>query len=40
MFMIPAGSIDQDPGIRPQAHLNVSSKASWVEINDGLPQID
>jgi hypothetical protein len=40
MFMIPAGSIDQDPGIRPQAHLNASSKASWVEINDELPQID
>jgi hypothetical protein len=39
-FMIPAGSIDQDPGIRPQAHLHVSSKAPWVEITDNLPQFE
>lgn len=38
MILIPAGSIDQDPGIRPQAHLNAESKAPWVEINDDLPQ--
>jgi len=38
--MIPAGSIDQDPGIRPQAHLHVASKASWVDITDELPQFD
>lgn len=39
LILIPAGSIDQDPGIRPQAHLNVESKAPWVEINDDLPQL-
>ena len=38
--MIPAGAIDQDPGIRPQAHARVASKASWVEITDDLPQFD
>jgi hypothetical protein len=38
--MIPAGAIDQDPGIRPQAHIRVASKASWVEITDDLPQFD
>ena len=37
---IPAGSIDQDPGIRPQAHIWVGSKAPWVEISDELPQFD
>jgi len=38
--MIPAGAIDQDPGIRPGAHLHVASKAPWVEITDDLPQFD
>ena len=37
---LPAGSIDQDPGIRPQAHVRVASKASWVKITDDLPQFD
>jgi len=39
-MMIPAGSIDQDPGIRPQAHTYVGSKAPWVEITDDLPQYE
>ena len=38
--MVPAGSIDQDPGIRPEAHYHVTSKAPWVEIADELPQFD
>jgi hypothetical protein len=38
--LIPAGSIDQDPGIRPQAHIHVASKAPWQEIRDELPQFD
>jgi hypothetical protein len=38
--MIPAGGIDQDPGIRPQAHIRVGSKAPWVEITDDLTQLD
>ena len=38
--MIPAGAIDQDPGIRPQAHVRVASRASWVEITDDLPRFD
>lgn len=40
VVVIPAGSIDQDPGIRPQAHYNIASKAPWVEITDDLPQFD
>lgn len=39
-MMIPAGAIDQDPGIRPQAHMRVGSKAPWVEITDDLPQYE
>ena len=38
--LVPAGAIDQDPGIRPQAHLHVASKAPWVEITDELPRFN
>jgi len=36
--LVPAGLFDRDPGARPQAHIHVASKASWYEVNDGLPQ--
>jgi len=32
------GAIDGDPGIRPQYHTFVGSKAPWDEIHDDLPQ--
>ena len=35
---IPAGSLDNDPGIRVQAHIFVDSKASWDRITDQVPQ--
>ena len=35
---IRLGSVDGDPGIRPQFHTFVASKAPWDEITDGLPQ--
>jgi len=38
VVVIPAGSLDGDPGIRPQAHVFVDEKASWFEITDDLPQ--
>jgi hypothetical protein len=37
-FEIPAGCLDDDPGIRPDKHINVEHKAAWHEIVDGLPQ--
>ncbi len=40
MVMLPAGSLDQDPGIRPQAHIYVASKAPWFDITDDLPQFN
>ena len=37
---IRLGSVDGDPGIRPQYHTYVGSKAPWDEITDTLPQFD
>ena len=36
--VIPAGSLDDDPGVRPMAHIYVDSKAAWDEISDELPR--
>jgi uncharacterized damage-inducible protein DinB len=35
---IRLGTFDTDPGIRPQFHTFVDSRACWDEITDGLPQ--
>ena len=37
---IPAGALDDDPGIRPGAHIYVASKAPWFELTDDLPRYD
>ena len=34
---IPAGSLDDDPGVRPEAHLHVAEKADWVGLDADLP---
>jgi hypothetical protein len=36
--IIPAGALDDDPGVRPVVHIHAASKAAWVEISDKLPQ--
>jgi hypothetical protein len=36
--VVPAGTLDSDPGMRPQAHIFVASRAPWFEITDDLPQ--
>jgi hypothetical protein len=36
--IVPAGSLDTDPGMQPLAHIYVGSKAEWFDITDGLPQ--
>ncbi len=36
--VVPMGSLDDDPGVRPRAHIFVASKADWDEISDALPQ--
>ena len=38
LALLPAGNLLDDPGLRPQAHVFVGSKASWYEITDTLPQ--
>ncbi|MBI3782274.1 MAG: GFA family protein [Deltaproteobacteria bacterium] len=35
---IPMGSLDDDPGFKPLAHIFVGSKAPWFEISGDLPQ--
>jgi hypothetical protein len=35
---VPLGSCDGDPGVRPEAHIFVASKAPWFEIHDALPR--
>ncbi|MGH7948298.1 MAG: GFA family protein [Candidatus Binataceae bacterium] len=37
---MPAGSLDDDPGVRPSAHVHVGSKANWHEITDDVPRFD
>lgn len=35
---IAIGTLDDDPGARPDAHQFVESRAPWHEITDSLPQ--
>jgi hypothetical protein len=37
-FGIALGTLDDDPGIGPESHIFVGSKAPWFEITDDLPQ--
>jgi len=39
-IFMAAGNFEEDPGVRPLAHLFVASKAPWFEITDSLPQFD
>ncbi len=37
---LPLGALDDDPGVKPQMHVFVASKAPWHEITDTLPRFD
>ncbi len=37
---IPAGLLDDDPGIRPDRHIFVEHRAPWTPRGDGLPELD
>lgn len=37
---ITLGTVDGEPGVRPEAHVFVGSKATWYEITDGIPQFE
>lgn len=36
--VVPAGSLDTNPGVRAQAHIFVADKAPWFDITGPLPQ--
>jgi hypothetical protein len=38
--IVPMGSLDEDPGARPERHIHVGSKAVWDVILDDLPQFE
>jgi hypothetical protein len=38
VFSLPLGGLDDDPGIRPQMHVFIASKAPWFAITDDLAQ--
>jgi hypothetical protein len=38
LVFVPAGNLQGDPGVRPEAHVFVGSKAGWYTITDDLPQ--
>ena len=37
-YAVPAGSLNDDPVVRPEGHVWVNCAAPWFEIDDGLPQ--
>lgn len=37
---ITLGTVDGDPGVRPEGNMFAASRAPWYEITDGLPQFD
>jgi hypothetical protein len=39
LVLVPAGSLDDDPGIRSDFHCFVGYQAQWFEITDELPQL-
>ena len=38
--VVPIGSLDGDPGLRPESHIFVGSKAVWYDLQDALPRHD
>ena len=37
---VTLGTVEGDPGIKPDSHIFVGSKALWHEITDDLPQFE
>ena len=37
---IPAGTLDDDPGVRPVVHIFTASMAPWHQITDDVEQFD
>jgi hypothetical protein len=39
-FEVPAGTLDDDPQLRPDRHIFVDLKSPWFKITARLPQLD
>ena len=37
---VTLGTVEGDPGIRPEWHIFVGSRAPWHDVNDDLPQFE
>ena len=40
LLVVPAGSLDSAPEIRPEAHICVGSRAEWDRSLEDVPQIE
>jgi hypothetical protein len=40
LLVVPAGSLNSELRIRPDAHIFVSSKASWDNALEQVPRVD
>ncbi len=40
IYVVAVSALDNDPGIKPTAHLHVASKPPWLDIRDNLTQFD
>ncbi len=39
-YVIAASALDDDPGIRPTAHIHTGSKPDWYQIGDDLKKFE
>lgn len=40
IYVIAASALDDEPTIKPTAHIHTASKPNWYEITDGLQQFE
>lgn len=40
IIVIPAGALDDAPGVEPRGHIYTGSKAQWFDITDDYPQFN
>ena len=40
LFMLPAGSLDNEPGLKPEANIFWGSRAEWACQTDDVPVYD
>lgn len=40
IYVVAASALDDDPGIRPMAHIHTASKPEWYDILDDVQQFE